>query len=84
MDPATHGSVLLGKEETRVGRIGQASREIVLVPAQLLRKGQFSVVLHLGRSSHLSSQWEMLRAASRQGIGKKKILTKMLGKKKCC
>lgn len=67
MDPATCGSIVLSKQETRLGMVGQAGREVGWHLQNTLGRGEFNVVPHLGRTSCLLSWREMLVTASRLG-----------------
>ena len=66
MDPATCGSIILGKQETRLGMVGQAGREIAVAPAKHFRKRRVQRCAPPWENFPcLSSWWEMLAAASR-------------------
>lgn len=68
MDPATCGSIILGKQEARLGMLGQAGREIVMAPEKHIRKRGVQCCAPPWENFPCLSLWqEMLAAASRPG-----------------
>lgn len=68
MDPATCGSIVFGKQATRLGMVGQAGREIVVAPAKHFRKREVQHCVPPWQNFLcLSSWWEMIAAVSKLG-----------------